>query len=294
MIKRNNLYIWVSDFSKNSGEGRLARLFIKRLKKKNRNLIFNQKKTLRLKYFSSLRGIIYCWEKYLDNQNVCFLNYLPFWNFFIFILLPPKTLLGPITGGAKFSKKNLINYIIRKFLFNIFYKISEIFVNLRHDKIIFSTDLLKNKLSKYTIKKSEFNFVLYDFNFKKKYKKTIDFLIYFRKHQNKNYFFPFSFIKKLLKKNYKIHIVGDKLNLPKIINHKFISNSKINKLQSVSKYTIASGENLYSFFTIEAISNHMKILVNSNEKIKINFFKRSFIKTDYMKEKKFKFLKKCK
>ena len=34
-----------------------------------------------------------------------YLNYLPLWNFLIFILLPPKTLLGPITGGSQIQRK---------------------------------------------------------------------------------------------------------------------------------------------------------------------------------------------
>ena len=297
MNKRKNLHVWVSDYSENSGEGRLARLFIKKIKKENyyKEIILSQKKILRSKYISSFKGIIFCWKKFLNNENICYLNYLPFWNFFLFIFLPPTTLLGPITGGAKFSKKNFSNYIIRKIIFYIFYKISEIFVNLRQkDKIIFSTDLLKNNLSGYTLKKSEFNFVFYNFNYKKKCKKKIDFLVYFRKHQNKKHFFPIELIKKLLEQDFKIHVVGDKLNLPKIVNHKTISNTKINKLQAIAKYTLASGENLYSFFTVEAISNNMKILVDLNDKIKINFFKRSFIKINYIKEKNFKFLKKCK
>ena len=296
MTKKNNLYVWVSDYSENTGEGRLARLYIKKIKDKNeyKRIILNQKKILKSKYFSSIIGILYCWKKFINNQNICYLNYLPFWNFFLFIFLPPQTLLGPITGGARFSKKNIINYFIRGIIFKFFYKISEIFLYFRQVEIIFSTNLLKKNLSKYILKRSKFNFIFYNFELKKKYKKKIDFLIYFRKHKNKKHFFSIKLIKKLIRKNFKIHIVGDFLDLPKVVNHKFLSNSKIMKLQAISKYTLASGENLYSFFTIEAISNHMKILVNINEKIKINFFKRSFIKLNYEKEKNFKFLKKCK
>ena len=115
------LNIWVCDYSENTGEGRLARLFIKNLKlNQNNRLKFNQKKILRSKYFSTIQGIIFCWIKYLNNQKVCYLNYLPLWNFLIFIFLPPKTILGPITGGADYSKNINLNYFIRAFIFPIF------------------------------------------------------------------------------------------------------------------------------------------------------------------------------
>lgn len=293
MIKKKNLYIWVSDYSENSGEGRLARLYVKKLEKENKKIIFNQKKKLASKYFSSINGIIYCWQKYLNKQQVCYINYLPFWNFLLFVFLPPKTLFGPITGGARFSKRNIFNYFIRRFIFYSFYKVSELFISLRKIKIIFATDLLKKNLSVNTIKKSKFNFVFYKFKFKKKIRKKVDFLIYYRKHKNKNDFFSIQLIKKLLKKKYNVQIVGDKLSLLGLKNHGFISNSKILKLQAISKYTLVSGENLYSFFTLEAISNNMKILIDKKEKIKINNFKKSFIKIDYYNENNFKILRKC-
>jgi hypothetical protein len=117
-----------------------------------------------------LWGIFYCWKKYLNQETVCYLNYLPLWNFLIFVLLPPKTVFGPITGGAYYSKSFKLNYFIREYIFPIFYKISEFLINLRGINPIFSTDLLKKYLSKKTIIKSKFNFVVKNFSFKKKIK----------------------------------------------------------------------------------------------------------------------------
>ena len=103
MIK-NTLFIWACDYSETSGEGKLARLFIKKkFPEKKYNLKFSQKKTMYQKYISTIFGIMYCWRKYLSDERVCYLNYLPLWNFLIFIFLPPQTILGPITGGANFS-----------------------------------------------------------------------------------------------------------------------------------------------------------------------------------------------
>lgn len=292
MIKEK-LYIWVCDYSENSGEGKLARLFIKKLNiNNNYKIIFNQEKKMLYKYISTFFGILYCWKKYLNNQKVCYLNYLPLWNFFLFIFLPPKTILGPITGGANYKKSNNFQYYVRSMIFPLLYKISEFFLNHRTSKIIFSTDLLKKKLFQKTIKKSQFNFVYENFFYRKKILKKIDFLIYYRKHKNKETFFPLDFIKKLIKNKFKIHIIGDKLNLPNLKNHGFISSKKVSKLQSLAKYTVVSGENLYSFFIIECLSNNMKVIVEKKDKLIIQVHKQKFIKLNFNNKKDFKKIKK--
>ena len=283
-MTNKKLFVWTCDYSGNSGEGKLARLFLKNLNKEKKFVIkLSQKKILKQKYLSTLLGIVYCWKKYFRGETVCYLNYLPLWNFLIFIFLPPKTILGPITGGANFSKSNLSSLIIRGFIFPLFYKISESFLILRNTKIIFSTDLLKKYLFKRTIKKSNFNFVIKNFSFKKKpkIKKNIDFLIYYRKHANKSDFFPHKFVKRLKENNFKICIVGEKLDIPSIKNYGYLTNDKIDLLQSKSKYTIASGENLYSFFILECLSNHVKIVTKKKMGKKIILLKKKFIKLDF-------------
>ena len=138
-MNKNIIFVWTCDYSETTGEGKLARLFIKNINlEKNFKIKLYQKKTVTYKYISTIMGIIYCWGKYLNNKKVCYLNYLPLWNFFIFIFLPPKTILGSITGGANFSNSNKLNYLMRKNIFPIFYKISEFFLNFRSKNIIFS------------------------------------------------------------------------------------------------------------------------------------------------------------
>lgn len=289
------LYVWACDYSENSGEGKLARLFIKNLNAKNIFQIkLNQRNIIKSKYLSTLLGIVYCWKRYFKDQNVCYLNYLPLWNFVIFFFLPPKTMIGPITGGANFDKSVTLNYIIRGSIFPILYKISELALNLRDINIIFSTSLLKKYLFKKTIKKSIFNFVIKKFSKKKnkKRKKIFDFIIYYRDHKNKKKFFPYNFIKKLIELNFKISIVGDRLKMPKVKNFGYLPNYKVSKLQSQSKYTIASGENLFSFFVLECLSNNVKIIVEKNLRDNITFFKKNFIKLNFDSLKSIKELKK--
>ena len=287
----SELYCWACDLSENTGEGRLANLFIeekkihnhikyisvKNIQIKNKNIL----KFLNYKYLSPFIGIFFCWFFFLKKKQVAFINYLPFWNIFLFMLLPPRTIFGPITGGANF-RKDKIN-IIRKYIFPIFYKISEFFIYLRSKKIIYSTDLLKPYLNNKTIINSDFNYI---FNIKKKkinYVKNIDFLIYYRKHKNKESFFPYKFIKKIISLNFRINIVGDYLNYSSVINHGYINNKLLNRLLSRTNYTIASNENLYSIFTMECINNGVKIIINKNEKNKIKFYKKNFIAVDYNK-----------
>ena len=154
--------MWASDYAENSGEGNLARLFTKYLiKRKNYKIKINKMNNIKYnKYLSPFIGISYCWKYYFVNKKVAYINYLPLWNFFIFMFLPPKTILGPITGGAKYSSRHKLNFLIRKYLFTLFYKISECFLLLRSSEIIFSTDLLKEKLSKKLKQKSKFNFLI--------------------------------------------------------------------------------------------------------------------------------------
>ena len=292
MIKKK-IFVWVCDYSENSGEGRLARLFIKKLNYKNHfNIRFNQKKIINNKYTSTLLGIIYCWKMYFKKEKVCYLNYLPFWNFLIFTLLPPQTIIGPITGGANFSRSNIFIFFVRGFLFPIFYKISEVSLIFRNIEVIFSTDLLKKYMFKKIIKKSKFNFAIKSFSLQKMRPKKIDFLIYYRKHKNKEGLFPHNLIRNLISNKFKICVIGDILKIPLVKNYGKISNKKVIKLQSLANYTLASGENFYSFFIIECLSNNVKIVVNKNDPNRITFFKNKIVRINYDKMKDLKKLKK--
>ena len=290
-LTKERIYIWASDYSKNTGEGKLARLFVEDVKKEKKLIIKINKKNnySNYRYIYPFIGILYCWKHFLQGRKICYVNYLPLWNFFIFLLLPPNTILGPITGGAKFSKYNKINFYFRKFCFPIFYKISQQFLLIRSSEIIFSTDLLKKYLSKKILKISKLNFVINQISIQKnkKYKKNIDFLLYYRKHKNKKSFFPYDFVKKIALTKYKTFVVGDRLNIKNIKNLGFLKNENIKKLQSRSRFTLAPGENIYSFFTIECLSNGVTILIDKKYKRQIKFFKNKFLTIDFDKLNEF-------
>jgi len=291
-LKSNEKYFcWCCDYKSITGEGRLAinfieklsinrKLYIYTIKKITKNKIFF--KILSYKYISPFIGIIFCWFFFIKKKKIIYINYLPLWNFLLFMLLPPKTILGPITGGANYALNN--EFYIRKYLFPVFYKISEFFLNFRNEKIIFSTELLKPYLSKKTIKKSTFNYVLNLISIKKKIKKDIDFLIYYREHQNKISCFPYNLINNLINLGFKIHFVGDYFKHPSVQNHGYINNKKVNILLSKSCFSLISNENPYTIFTIECLNNHVKIIADYSFRKKIKFYKKQFLFLNFKKE----------
>jgi hypothetical protein len=294
-LKNRTIYFWTCDSSRNTGEGKLALFFLDDLKKnynvKKINTLsvknFYLKKFLQHKYILPFLGIIYCWRHYIQRKEVIYINYLPLWNFLIFLLLPPNTKIGPITGGALHEKFN----IIRSKVLPLLYNLSEIILYFRNYDLIFSTNLLKRYLSINIIKKSKFNYLIKKFNYKnKKIKKKYDFLIYFRKHSNKK--FSYELINNLINKGFTINVVGDKLKLPNIKNYGFVSNDKITQLQAKTKFSVFSSENVYTIFTLECITNNILVLVDKTKNYKLNFFKKSFIKINFNNSKELNKLKK--
>ena len=308
-LNTKDIFVWCSELSLNSGEGILALQFIKDLKKNFNNKIivrtpyeiihnFDNKKILdnnhynhikKSRYFYTFVGLIYCWNYFLKKKKCCYINYLPLWNSLLFILLPPNTILGPITGGAKFNKRSKINYIIRKYFFEIFYKISLLFIFIRTKKLIFSTNLLKKNLKKHDMKHFHFNYchkLLKDFKIKKK---NIDILLYNRSHPNK-FVSNLKLVKHLLDQNKNIHTIGENIALEGITNHGYINNDQVKILLERTKFIINSSENFFTMFLIEAISNKARILCNSTYKNMINKYdNKIFVDIKSNKIKNFNF-----
>ena len=289
--KNQEIFVWCCELSMNSGEGKLALSYIGDIKKiLNKNIIlktpeffvkeFNVNKFIKnnnqykaqlsnFKYLTPFLGIYFCWYYFFKNKKCCYINYLPLWNPFLFLLLPPKTILGPITGGASYKKKINLNFIVRNYIFIVLYKISLLIIFIRYKKIIFSTSLLKKEISSSKLARCYFNYIyrlIKDYPLRRK---TIDILIYNRRHPNK-IFENKNIINFFLNNNMKIHVIGAYLNIKKIKNHGYITNKQTNFLLSCSKFIINSQENFYTLFLIEALSNKVKVLTDNNYKNFIN------------------------
>ena len=248
----------------------------------------NQSKILRNRYTSTIQGIFYCWKKYLNNQKVCYLNYLPFWNFLIFSLLPPKTILGPITGSIQINKISGFKSILRFYLFPILYKISLSILNKRLKNIIFSTNILVNFINKNLSKKIKLNFILENFKFKKKYKrkKKYDLIVYFREHENKFFKHHFKLIYKFINNRKRVVVFGDKINIKGVVQFGNIKKNKVSTLIKESKYSLSGDDNLLSLFNLEVLENRIKIIYNYKLKFQIpKIFEKLFIAYNFEKSK---------
>jgi len=313
--KKDNyqIYCWCCDLHSNTGEGRLAYLFLdyllkvvkkieigtyktnfhiwKKIYKKNyitaNKINFNLFRKYALPFF----GIFMLWINYFKSKKLFYINYLPLWNIFIFLLAPPKTNFGPITGSIYSGKVNSLNTFVRKYIFHILYKISYLLLLIRKKKILFSTKSLHGLSKNIKNKNNIFNFqILYLYNKKIiKIKKNIDLLIYYRVHSNKNY----DFLKEILsynnlKKNY---CIGNFFSFRGVNNLGVVSHSKTQNLLSRSKFTFVTSENINSFYSMDSILNSVDIFFdnnssNSNKNFFLSYVKFSkvkLLKTDYKK-----------
>ena len=113
----SKIYYWANNTKKNSGEGILALNFLSLLKKKYKNYSFvklnsfTHKESFFYNYILPFLGVFRLWKYHIKGKKVCYINYLPIWNILILMILPKKTIFGPITGSN--LKTNLI-YIVFK------------------------------------------------------------------------------------------------------------------------------------------------------------------------------------
>tara|TARA_B100001964_G_scaffold218076_1_gene258722 strand:- start:293 stop:718 length:426 start_codon:yes stop_codon:yes gene_type:complete len=126
---------WSCDFSKNTGEGQLARKYIKsNFKYKNIKIISPKFDFYLSQYIYQIYGVFVLWYYYFLGKKLIYLNYLPLWNFIIFLLSPPNTIFGPITGSIQINKIQNIKSIFRLYATPLLYKISLNILNIRSKK----------------------------------------------------------------------------------------------------------------------------------------------------------------
>ena len=279
---KNKIYYWASDSSNNSGEGILAKIFLKNLLRANKNFqlininpVSKNKNNLIGNYLMPYYGILKLWTYHLQNKKICYINYLPLWNFLIFLFLPSNTILGPITG-------TIIN---RKFSFflNFFNKISIFIISLRFKKILLASNFF---LKDFKNIKVFSNFILSDFKkSKSSNKKKYDFIIYNRKYATKGNEFISNVANFLSNKNYKVAIIGDKLNIKNIYNFGYVKRSIAIKIISQSRFALSSAENLYSFFNQDCLSKNLFIFYNQEFRRYCKYFKNQLLPINYKNRK---------
>lgn len=285
-FKKRNLkyYCWYSELNDNQGEGILGKDYIKSLIKylpdvnmvsyktkfstksdifKSKFIDKNLNKSFFSKYLVPIIGIFYGWFYYIQNKKFIYLNYLPLWNFLLFVLMPPKTLFGPITGGIYKGSANNIENFLRKFAVPICYKISLFFLKFRKQVFLFSTENLTEVLNENIKKKSKLNFFINKLNINKEEKiKDIDILVYHRRYESKKFLIVEKFIKNLSGK-LNIHIVGDNMKNDEIVNHGLINKDKVLEILKKTKFAILSAENISSLFARDCIEMNVNFFYDN-------------------------------
>jgi len=297
-FKDQTIYCWGCDIGTNRGEGNLSKNYIKNdfssnskflLKTIEDEILINYneidnklplKKKINLNifesYFAPIIGIFWLWHKYFLGKKICYLNFLPLWNTFLFLFLPPGTKLGVITGSVYKGKVTNFKSFLRKYAIPFFYIINSKLVLLRSKNLNFSTNLLEKYFSKKNKTQIKFNYIFKSLQFNEFIEKDIDFAIYYREYDTKsNYFFE-KLINYFNQSNYKFVYFGNKCKNIEKNYLGYLSNNKVNEILSKTKFSIVSEENYLSFYAIECISNHVNIFLDHHE---INYI-RSFIQSD--------------
>ena len=275
---------WCCDYRKNTGEGLLARKFLDKYYRNKKIKIFFSNKNFFLKdYLYPYIGIIILWYYYLKGKKILYINYLPLWNFPIFIFCPPNTIFGPITGSIQINKITSLKSFFRLFLFPIFYKFSLFFLNLRCKKILFATNILKKFLYKKILKKTLLNFILLDFKiYKKNFKKKYDLIIYFRKHENKFFNHHYKLINNYINKGKKIIVIGDILKIGGVNNYGRVGKDNMINLIKQSKFSLSGDDNALSLFNLDCLKYKVKVIYNKKLSFQVpNHLKKRFLPYDF-------------
>ncbi len=285
---KDEIYCWACDFATNRGEGKLGNKFlIDKFKEKNihvktisqrfyfnknqinKNSFTENKINLNFieSYLAPIIGIFWLWWKYLNKKKICYLNFLPLWNSFLFILLPPTTTLGPITGSVHRGKIKNVQTFLRKYLLPRLYYINSKLLLLRKQKLIFATSLLKKYFKEDRHSNSKFGYILKNIQYNEYNKsKEIDLAIYYREYDTKSN----ELFKRLIeycsnKKEIKFVYFGHKCAQFSDNYLGFITNKKVIDILNKTKFSILSEENFESFYSSECLSNHVNIFYDPSK-----------------------------
>ncbi len=279
---------WCSDYDNISGEGQLAKKFVKSLKLKKIKIYKPSCNFFLSEYLYPYYGIIILWFFYLQGHRTIYVNYLPLWNVPIFLLSPPKTIFGPITGSIQINKLRGLKSLIRYCIFPFLYKLSLYLLKFKGNKVTFATNILSKYTKNIINKNIEINFVLKNIKLKKnkkKNKKIYDLIVYYRNHENKFFQHHFKLINRFLEKKKKVIIFGDYSNFP---DAKYIgkqSKKIVENYLKLSKYSLSGDDNLLSLFNLQCIQHNVKIIYNIKLKFQVVYYlRRYFVPFDYEKK----------
>jgi hypothetical protein len=199
------------------------------------------------------------------------------------MLLPAKTILGPITGSDAKNNINSIKQIVRYILLPLLIFFSKKIIKKKFRNIIFSTNLIKKINLIHYIKNFSLIY-LSSKNNRRKVFKDIDLVYYFRHHSNKFLKEEIYLLHKLIKLKFKILFCGDSLNEFSKLNINslgYVSEAKLSTLLDRCKFVIAPLENPHSFFVQKSILSNVHIIFRKSQMKFIKNIYKSYSVIDF-------------
>ncbi len=281
---------WAIEFDNLGGEGILARSFIIKLstvtnkkifvitpskiflikksrvislKRKNRSNISMQrsKNLFKQRFLYPIEGILILLLNRRFEDRL-YLNYLPLWQFPIFLMsVLCKFKLGPIVGGIfKESKYRTISRnFLRVHLMKVFYFISVLIIKIFNIKVIAANSSIDKFLKGFSIfpAVSSINLLPSQNNiFEEEILRDIDIVFYYRNHDSK---YP-NETKKISKYfsdlGYKVFIFGEKFESKKINHLGYIDRNELIDIFRRSKVFINLADNPENLTVFDAISQN--------------------------------------
>jgi len=299
------LLFWCSDFNLHDGEGVLAVKLIKdatllnnctstvvtpeliyrvsrskagvTIKDRKNNLslfskINYKKSSTFYKYILPLMGLFFLNKRQFKYDTLFYMNYLPLWNFLIFMFAGSRIRLGPITGsfvGSDYfsdNRKNNFNVVLRKYVFPALYRLSvRIIKYKKYDLLWPANQAVYHYLSNVkNVCKVLSPSLMYGFLDPSKElmsvrDKKYDILVYFRHHPSKNPDLTIEIIERLMLK-YKVVVIGNDVSLSKVESLGYIPQKDITQLCHQVKLVVSCSNEASGIFFMEVASSGTDLL----------------------------------
>ena len=222
----------VCDSNSNSGEGRLARIYMEREKEKNLGereirVFSNDTRNTFLSFLTETTAFpayLWLWRELLrfrkcKSVELHVVNYLPIWNFVTFLIVPKTAKLAPVTGSGSINWRHfhgnvyqvVCQVFVRNYILKFFAKISSYVIKKRKLKVLaatpFVSEILKCKNKKHLYISTVFD--PSEIRSSEYLSKKFDIIAYTNDHPLKNNRILASLVEELVLRGIKIAIVAN-------------------------------------------------------------------------------------
>tara|TARA_B100000242_G_scaffold227337_1_gene167711 strand:- start:14060 stop:15121 length:1062 start_codon:yes stop_codon:yes gene_type:complete len=286
---------WAIEFDNLGGEGILARTFIKNLasvtdkkifivtpnkvflikksriiclkRKKRKDISMQKSKNLfKQRFVYPLEGVSILFRNKKFKKKI-YLNYLPLWQFPLFLLSKLlKFDLGPIVGGVFYRNKykSLLNILARVYIMKFFYFLSAFVIKTFNIEIVSANSAINNFLEKQKIFSvvSPINLLAVD-NYHdsvESKKRDIDVIFYYRRHDSKYPILTMNLASSLSKKGKNVFIFGEKFEANYLNQVGYVSKDRLLDIFSKSKIFINLADNPENLTVYDAISRNCSVV----------------------------------